>query len=210
MATKVAQMTKYEPLKMIETTGEQSVPCPKILSNHGQFQPSFPSFLQGFFHEEVIGLGKDGVGGDDRKSLFAGFAQKLYVAQKIGDPKIGEPGLLRSQQLTRAADGQVLLGYFETIRGLFHCPQAPHGIVRLAILSDEQALGRVLSAAHPAAELVELGEAKSFGMLDDHDRGVGDVDADLDDNGGNENVNPPGLEVGHDRFFLLALYPSMD
>ena len=37
-----------------------------------------------------------------------------------------------------------------------------------------------LAAADPAAQLVELGEAEALGVLDDHQRGVGDVDADLD------------------------------
>ena len=39
----------------------------------------------------------------------------------------------------------------------------------------------MLPSANAPAQLMELGEAKTLGMLDEHDRGVGHVDADLDD-----------------------------
>jgi hypothetical protein len=35
---------------------------------------------------------------------------------------------------------------------------------------------------------VELGEAEALGVLDDDDGGVGHVDADLDDGGGDEHT----------------------
>src|SRR5439155_16721657 len=36
---------------------------------------------------------------------------------------------------------------------------------------------------------MELGEAEALGVLDDHDGGVGDVDADFDDGGGNQDLD---------------------
>ena len=33
---------------------------------------------------------------------------------------------------------------------------------------------------------------------------------DFDDDGRDEDLNPPGLEVGHDRFLFLALHPAVD
>ncbi len=37
--------------------------------------------------------------------------------------------------------------------------------------------------ADPAAQLMELGETEALGMLDDHDGGLGHVDAHLDHRG---------------------------
>ncbi len=48
----------------------------------------------------------------------------------------------------------------------------------------EQAGSRQASAAHPAAELVELGNAETVRVEDHHERGVVHVHADLDDGGG--------------------------
>ena len=53
------------------------------------------------------------------------------------------------------------------------------------------------AAADAAAQLVQLRDAEAVGVEDDHDGGVGDVDADLDDRRGDEHVDAPGREVGH-------------
>ena len=39
-------------------------------------------------------------------------------------------------------------------------------------------------ATYSAAELVELGETETFGMFDDHDGGIADINADFYDRGG--------------------------
>ena len=41
-----------------------------------------------------------------------------------------------------------------------------------------------------------------LGVLDDDQVGVGDVDADFDDGGGDEDLDAAGGEVGHDAVFL--------
>ena len=53
------------------------------------------------------------------------------------------------------------------------------------------------SAADPAAELMELRQPESLGVFDDHDRGVWDVDADLDHGRRHEHVRGPGHEALH-------------
>jgi len=54
------------------------------------------------------------------------------------------------------------------------------------------------------AKLVELGEAEALGVFDDHDGGVGDVDADFHDGGGDENLRFVFAETLHDFFFFVA------
>ena len=54
---------------------------------------------------------------------------------------------------------------------------------------DEQAEPRQAATPDPAAQLVQLRDAEPVGVHDDHDAGVGDVDADLDDRRRDEDVD---------------------
>ena len=74
----------------------------------------------------------------------------------------------------------------------------------------EDAVAFMGAAADAAAELVELGEAEALGFEDDHDGGVGNVDADFDDAGGDEGVEFAGAEAAHDVFFFVRLEPAVE
>src|SRR5713226_5246050 len=65
-------------------------------------------------------------------------------------------------------------------------------------------MGFLRAAADASAKLVELGKAEALGVLDDHDGGVGDVDADFDDSGGDEDLGFVLAEALHDFFFFIA------
>ena len=70
----------------------------------------------------------------------------------------------------------------------------------------EQDAGRIVgAAADAAAQLVQLREAETLGVLDHHQRGVGDVDADLDHCGGDQQLNATCREISHHPRLLLAL-----
>jgi hypothetical protein len=51
---------------------------------------------------------------------------------------------------------------------------------------------------------VHLGEAESLGVVDDHDGGVGDIDADLDDGCGDEDIDLSAVEAGHGDFLFVG------
>ena len=68
----------------------------------------------------------------------------------------------------------------------------------------------MLSAPDAAAQLVELGEAKALGVFDEHERGVRHVDADLDDGGGNENIDLMRSKGAHDGILLLRFHLAVD
>ena len=77
---------------------------------------------------------------------------------------------------------------------------------RLArVVADEEAPALRRTAAYPAAQLVQSAQAVALGVLDDHDRCVRHVHTDLDDGGGDQCVQLPGLEVLHDGGFFLWL-----
>lgn len=62
----------------------------------------------------------------------------------------------------------------------------------------------MVAPADAAAQLVELGEAEAFCVVEDHEGGVGDVDADLDDGGGDECRELAVTEFFHDVFFMFG------
>ena len=64
-------------------------------------------------------------------------------------------------------------------------------------------------AAHAAAQLMQLRQAESFGVLDQHDGRIRDIDADLDDRCRHQNVNLPRGKGTHYSFFLFALQAAV-
>ena len=56
---------------------------------------------------------------------------------------------------------------------------------------------------------MELGEPETLGVLDDHERCVGDVDPDLDYRGGDEHVDPCLLERRHRRVLFRRGHPAV-
>jgi hypothetical protein len=66
------------------------------------------------------------------------------------------------------------------------------------------------AAADASAELVHLREAEALGVVDDHDGGVGDVDADFDDGGGDEDVDLAALEAGHGDLFVVGAEAAVE
>ena len=75
--------------------------------------------------------------------------------------------------------------------------------------ADEQAQPGVAAAADAAAQLVQLGDAEPVGVEDHHHGRVGDVDADLDDGGGDEHVDVAGGEGLHHPVLVLGRHPAV-
>ena len=55
--------------------------------------------------------------------------------------------------------------------------------------SKDGAKPRVSPASYTAAQLMELRQPESIGVFDRHKRGVGDIDPDFDDRGGDEHLD---------------------
>ena len=64
-------------------------------------------------------------------------------------------------------------------------------------------------ATDPAAQLVQLGEAHAFGILDHHEGRIGHIHADLDHRGGHQQLDAVGLEGRHGRFLLGGRLAAM-
>ena len=104
---------------------------------------------------------------------------------------------------------QIFLGDAEAVFGL-----AQDGEPRLGGLAErrlvEQQAGRVAAAApDAAAQLMQLRQAETFGVLDHHDGGFRHVDADLDHGGGDQKLGLAGGKARHGGVLLGALHAAM-
>ena len=73
------------------------------------------------------------------------------------------------------------------------------------VVADKEAPALGSAASHTPAQLVQGAQAVALGVFDHHHAGVGHVHAHLNDGGGHQCVQPPGLEILHDGSFFLGL-----
>ena len=127
--------------------------------------------------------------------------EEVAVRAQPHEAEIREPRLARAEQLAFAADLEIALGELEPV-GRRHHRLEPLDRALGQLLPrprDEQAVRLLGAPADAAAQLVELREPEAVGLLDDHDRRVRDVDADLDHGRRDEDVELPRLEARHHR-----------
>ena len=178
------------------------------------------------FHEAVAALplvfeavpdggdfgGREGGVGLSGEAFGFGFGEfkEGAVAEEVGDAELGEAGLARAEELAGAALLEVELGEFEAVLRGDHGIEADVGLFGDLVAGHQNAVAFGGSAADASAELVELREAEAFGVIDDHDAGVGDVDADLDDGGRDEDVDVAALEAGHGDFLVVGAESAVE
>ncbi len=80
---------------------------------------------------------------------------------------------------------------------------------RLLVGGEQHAEGLLGAATDAPAQLVELREAEALGVLDDHDRGVRHVNADLDHGRRDEHLYLAADEAAHHLFLLGGLHPAV-
>ena len=88
----------------------------------------------------------------------------------------------------RPANLQILLGHVKPIRTFLHDLQPLAAFAAEFLAGQQQTRRSGRAAPDTPAKLMELRKAESLGIFDQHDRGVGNVDADLND--GRRHQNP--------------------
>jgi hypothetical protein len=152
-------------------------------SGFGQFQPAAPPLQEHLPEWSVVGAFKSGILLDKAERIRPGLAQNAPVTYDAGDSEVRKTGLPRPHEFTGTPDGQILFGDPEAIVGLFHDPETFARILRTDFLRHQDAEGWNVAPPDPSPQLVELRKTKTFRMFDDHQRGLGDVNSDLDDRG---------------------------
>ncbi len=140
----------------------------------------------------------------DGEGFAAGLLEEFAVAEGVGDVKAEGTGLAGAEKFAGAAKLEIGFGDFETVGGAHHGFETGAGFVGHAHGADQDTVGFLRAAADASAELMELGKAEALGVLDDHYGGVGNIDADFDDSGGDENLDFVFAELLHDFVFFFA------
>ena len=156
----------------------------------------------------MVGVGEVGVAVEDAGGFVSGVDEYVAVGE-AGHFEAGEAALSGTEEVAGAAELEVYFGELESIVILFDGLEALPSVVG-GVFGQEQAEALVGAASDATAELVKLGEAEPVGGLYHHDGGVGYVYADLDDGGGDEDVQLVVVEGGHDVVFLAGGHPSVE
>ena len=124
--------------------------------------------------------------------------------------KLRHAGLARAEHLAGTAHLQVAPRDLETVAGLAQGRQTRPRHFRQRRLVQQHAMALLRAAANAPAQLVQLRQAQPLGILDDHERGVGHVHADLDDGGRHQQLCLAALERRHDFFLFRRLHAPVD
>ena len=144
------------------------------------------------------------VGGKQCSGLALSGVQGTGVIHQVGDLQGGQTMLAAAEKVAGAAGLQVVLCHGKAIGGgAQEFQPLLHGLA--GIVADKEAPALGSAASHPPAQLVQGAQTVALGVFDHHHAGIGHVHAHLDDGGGHQCVQPPGLEILHDGGFLLGL-----
>ena len=115
-----------------------------------------------------------------------------------------------AENLALAAKLEVELGELRSVRRRLERREAlAGGRVPLGGALEEH-LPRGGAPAHASPQLMEGREAEAVGVIDEHDRRVGDVDAHLDDRRGNENARLARAEARHGGVLVVSRHASRE
>ena len=90
---------------------------------------------------------------------------------------------------------------FDRVNALPRCADRHH-------LAREQqiSVGFVLSASDPTAQLIEIGQPKPIGAVNNNGVGVGNVESALDDRRTNKHIDSSSYETVHHGFELIRFH----
>lgn len=122
--------------------------------------------------------GEPGIAGQERSGGLLRFNDERRIGQESG---VRLPaGLLGAENTPGPPQFQVLFGQGEAILRPGRDSQALHPLLAALRSGNQETKRSVLPPSDPSAKLMKLGQTETLGLLDDHDRGVGNVHTDLD------------------------------
>ena len=128
---------------------------------------------------------------------------------EFGDAQVGQAGLAGAEVFAGAARFEVHLRQLEAVGGALHDAQALLGFGQFGV-GDQKADGGAIAAPDAPAQLVQLGEAEAVGRFDGHHGRVGQIDADFDDDSGDDHARLAGGEVGHHGLLLFGGHAAVE
>ena len=133
---------------------------------------------------------------------------QVFILHEVREAQQRHAALARAEVLGLAAQQHVLVRDAEAVGVLVDLEPRPRA-VRERMLVEQDVHALVGTASDPPAQLVQLREPEPLGVLDDHQRCVRYVDADLDHRRRDEELDAAGLERFHHRRLLGLRQPAV-
>src|SRR5699024_1773919 len=99
--------------------------------------------------------------------------QNPLVLYDIGHLEFRQSALLGAQKISRSAKLQIRFRNVKTIIGLSHLFESVPSLFAYLLSVYQNAITLALPAANTSPQLVQLGKPESFGMLYNHNIGIG-------------------------------------
>ena len=138
-----------------------------------------------------------------------GVLHHRVVAQQVADAERWHARLTRAEEVAGTTQPQIALGDLEAVVVSVSALSRSRPCSVKRRLIQEDAVRLVRAAADTAAQLVQLRQSETFGVLDDHDRRVGHVDADLDHGRRDEDVELAADERIHHAILDVLLQTAV-
>ena len=138
-----------------------------------------------------------------------GFADHAQVEVEADSGDVAR--LLSPEKVAGATDFKVFQGHLHAGAEFVVGGDGGEAVVGgfgegLAWVIEEVGIGALSGATHAASNLVQLAEAKVLGSVDNQCVGIWNIDAGLDDGGGNQHVEFLLPEIHHDLFELTFVH----
>src|SRR5438093_4051494 len=128
----------------------------------------------------------------------AGLPEPREIPKRIRDPHRRYARLPASQKVARPPRLEVFLGDREAVRRLLEDAEPLARLFPRVPADDERAERAAGRPSDAPAELVQLREAEALRVLDDHERRLRHIDADLDDRRRDQDADPSRREIVED------------
>src|SRR5208337_5593558 len=135
--------------------------------------------------------------------------QQLAVADDVSHAEARNTRLLRPEKLAGAAQFEVKFRDLESIVRTHHGVETAFAFFGNLPTVHQHTIRLRRAAPDTSAQLVELRQSEAVGVLDHHDGRVGNIDADFDHGGRDQNFNLALLEFAHHVFFFVGIETAM-
>src|SRR5215470_7476371 len=126
-----------------------------------------------------------------------------------GDAEPGHAALAGAEDVTFAAQLEIFLGNTEAVLSVAHHIKACFGSLTERGAVDQEAARALAAATDATAQLMKLSKPEALGMLDHHDTCLRNIDANLNDRGGDEQARLAGGKARHGAILVGALHAAV-
>src|SRR5688572_24377117 len=128
--------------------------------------------------------------------------EQVVVGFRVVEAKGRKTVLTGPKEIAHAPEPEICTSDLEPIVGLDQRVEPKRGF--LTAFRDEDAETFLGASPHPSSQLMQLGKTEAFGVLDNHDGRVGDINPYLDHASGYQDIDLASGKCPHGRVLLVC------